>query len=132
MSALKLQRFIDRRQDSIGCMCSPGDVSVRQDGEELRRGAAQDSWGVDVAHSPSQSCCHRFEGFLGWAAAIRLDQENAKVSLVSMGPGQLVLQDRTYKPLVEQARGAVDDVEWLRLGIVSPDPARRAEDSTMG
>jgi hypothetical protein len=121
MAALELQRFVDRRQDAVCSMGRPGDISVRQDGKELRRGATQNSRRIYVAHGARQRGGHGLEGFVRRSAAIGLDQQDAKVALVSVGPGQLVLQHWTHEPLVEQACRPVDDVKGLRLRVVRPD-----------
>ena len=130
MAALELQRFVDRRQDAVCGMGSSGDISVRQNGKELRRGAAKDSWRIHVPHGARQRGGHGLEGFVRRSAAIRLDQQNAKVALVPVRPRQLVLQHWTHEPLVEQACRPVDDVQGLSLRVVRSHATRRAEDST--
>jgi hypothetical protein len=132
MAALQLKRFIDRRQDSIGGVGRARHISVRQDREELGRRPAEDSWGVDIAHGAGQRSRHRLEGLFRRTAAIGLDQQNAEVSLVSVSPRQLVLEDRPHEALVEESSGPVDYVERLRLRVVHPDAARWAEDRPVG
>jgi hypothetical protein len=131
VAALQLQRLVDGGEYPVGRVCGPGDVGVRQDRKELWRGAAQDSRRVDVTHSAGEGCGHRLEDFFGWSGAIGLDEQNAEISLVAVGPGKLVLEDWAYETIVEEAGRSIDDVEWLGLRVIGPDSARWAEHSAL-
>jgi hypothetical protein len=131
MAALQLQGLVDGGQHAVGGVCGPGDISVRQDGKELWRRAAENSWCVHIAHSAGERCGHRLEGFVGRTTAIGLDQKDAQVALVAVSPRQLVFEHRPDEAIVEESCRPVNDVERLRLWVVGPDPARRAEDCSV-
>jgi hypothetical protein len=123
MTTLQLQRLVDGGQDAIGGMGRSGDVGVGQDGQQLRGRATQDARRIDVTHSACKGRGHRLEGFIGWAGAIGFDQQNAEVALVSMCARQLILEHWPNEAVVEQARGAVDDMEWFSLWVIGLDTA---------
>jgi hypothetical protein len=127
VAALQLQSFVDRGQHAVGGVCGPGDIRVGQDGEQLWWRAAQDSGRVDVAYCAGQSCGHGLERFLRWTRPIGLDQENAEVSLVAVGPSQLVFENGPNETIVEESRRPINDMERLRLGVVDLDSTPRAE-----
>jgi hypothetical protein len=131
VAALQLHRFVDRGQDPVGGVSGPGDVCVRQDRQELRRGAAQHPGGVDVANRSRERRGHGLEGLLRRAGPVGLDQKHAEVSLVAVGPRQLVLEYWPHKTIVEESRGAIDNVKGFCLGVIGPDSARRAEDGSV-
>jgi len=128
MAALQLQGLVDGGQHAVGGMCGAGDIGVRQDGEQLRRRTAEDSWRVDVAHGACKCRGHGLEGLVSRTAAVGLDKKDAEVPLVPMGPGELVFEHGTDEAIVEESSRPVDDVERLGLWVVGPDSARRAED----
>ena len=70
MPALQLQGFVHCGKNSIGRVRGSRDVGVGEDGQELRRRAAQDSWGIDVTHGARQRSGHRLERIVGSTAAI--------------------------------------------------------------
>jgi hypothetical protein len=131
MAALQLQSFVDRGQHAVGGVRCPCDVGVGQDGKELRRRAPEDSWGVDIAHGAGKGRCHRLQGLVSGTAAIGFDQKDAKVPLIAVSPRELVFEHGPDEAIVEESSRPVDYVERLRLRVVSPDPARRAEDSAV-
>jgi hypothetical protein len=131
MAALQLQSFVDRGQHAVGGVRCPCDVGVGQDGKELRRRAPEDSWGVDIAHGAGKGRCHRLQGLVSGTTAIGFDQKDAKVPLIAVSPRELVFEDGPDEAIVEESSRPVDYVERLRLRVVSPDPARRAEDSAV-
>src|SRR5207253_7570025 len=104
------------------------DVGVGKDGEELGRGAPEDARRVDVPDCARERGGHRLQGFVGGADSIGFDQQHAEVALVSMSPGELVLEDRAYEAIVEEPGGAVDDVQRLSVWVISFDSACGAED----
>src|SRR5438309_328077 len=66
---------------------------------------------------------------LGLAVAGRgaqLDQQDAEPAAVAMAASQLILQDWTDEPLVEEPRLTVDDMERKRFRIIDADAAARA------
>jgi hypothetical protein len=126
--ALQLQGFVDSGQHAVGGVRGPRDIGVGQDGKELRRRAAENSWRVDIAYGARKRRGHRFQGFVSRTAAAGFDQEDAKVSLVPMSPRQLVFEHRPDEAFIEESSRSVHDVERLGLWVVGPDPARRAED----
>jgi hypothetical protein len=109
-----------------------GDVGVGQDGEKLRRGAAQDSRRVDVAHSACEGGGHRLQSLFRCPGSVGLDEQDTKVALVAVRASELVLEHRAHKPIVEQSRRAVDDMQRLGHRIVDLDPARWTEDRARG
>lgn len=131
MAALQLQGFVDGGQHSVGGVRGPGDVSVGQDGQELRRRAAENTRRVHVANGAGKRGGHRLKGFVSRTAAVGLDQKNSKVSLVPMSPRKLVFEHGPNETIIEESCRPVDDMERLRLWVVCPDPARRAEHSTV-
>jgi hypothetical protein len=131
MAALQLEGLVDCGQDTVGGVRGPGDIGVGKDGKELRRRAAENSWRVDVAHGAGQGCGHSLERFVSRTAPVGLNQKDAKVSLIPMSPRELVFEHGADEAIVEEPSRPVDDVEWLGLWVVGPDPARRAEDRTV-
>ncbi len=132
MASGRLQRFVDSGKNAIGGVRRPGDVGVGQYRQQLGRGAAQDSWSVDVAHRARKGCSHCLQGFVCCADAIGFDEEDAKVALVSMRARELVLEHRSNETIVEEAGRAVDDVKGLGLRIIDPDSTRGTEDRARG
>jgi hypothetical protein len=110
VAALQFHRFVDRGQDPVGGVSGPGDVCVRQDRQELRRGATQHPGGVDIAHRSGERRGHGLESLLRRAGPVGLDQKHAEVSLVAVGPRQLVFEYWPHKTIVEESRCAIDDV----------------------
>ena len=123
MATLDAERFVDGGQDAIGSVRGSGDVRVGQDCEQLGRRATQDPRRVDVAHRTRKGRRHRLQGFLGWTGAIGLDQKHAEVALVPVSARQLVLEHGPYEAIVEQAGGAIDDVERFGLWVIGLDAA---------
>jgi hypothetical protein len=109
-------------------MGGAGDVGVGQDGKELRRRASEYSRRVDVPHRARKRGRHRFEGLISSADSVGFDQQHAEVPLVTVSPGQLVLENRAHEAIVEEPGGAVDDMQGLGLWVISLDSACRAED----
>ena len=109
-----------------------GDVGVGQDREELRWGAAEDARSVDVANGARESGGHRLERLIDRAGLRRLDEQHAEIALVPVSAGELVLQHGAHETLVEQAGGAVDDVQRLGMRIIRAHAARWAEDRAGG
>ncbi len=62
---MQLQRFVDRRQHSVGGVGCTRDVGVGQDGEELWRGSAQDAGRVHIAYGAGQGGGHHLQRLLG-------------------------------------------------------------------
>jgi hypothetical protein len=108
-----------------------GNVRIGKDGEELRRGSAEDSGSVDVAHGAGERGRHRLQRFFRGSRAIGFDQQNTEVALIAMRTSQLVFEDGPHKTVVEEARRAIDYVQRLRLRIVDLDSAGRTEDSAV-
>ena len=132
MTATQLQRFIDRRQHPVGGVRGAGNVGVGEDGQELWRSSAQDARRVDIADRAGQSGGHHLQGLFRRTRAVRLDEEDPEVPLITMGPCQLILEDGTHETVVEEARGPVDYVKRFRLWVVGAHAARWAEDSAVG
>ena len=132
MAALQLQRFVDGCQHTVRGMGGPCDVSVREDGKELRRGASEDPRGIDIANSAGQRGGHHLQRLFRRTGAVTFDQQHSEVPLIPVGPCQLILENRPHKPIVEEACRPVDDMERLSLWVVRPYPARRAEDRAVG
>jgi hypothetical protein len=99
------------------------DVSVGQDGQQLRGCATKNSGRIDIAHGTGECGCHRLEGFLGRARAVGLDQQHSEVALVSVCARQLVLEYGANKAIVEQPGGAIDDMERFGLWVIGLDAA---------
>jgi len=131
MTARWLESFVDRGQDPSGGMSGSGDVRVGKNGEQLGRDATKDPWSVDVANCARQCGCHGLESFVCRTHLVGFDQQDAEVALVAVGACQLVLEHWPDEAIVEEARGPIDDVEGLRVGIICSYPARRAKDGCM-
>src|SRR5207249_3837294 len=56
------------------------------------------------------------------------DQKHTEVALISMRARQLVLEHRAHEPLVEETRGAINDVQRFGLRVVGSDSTRGTED----
>jgi hypothetical protein len=132
MTAIHLQRFIDRRQHAVGGVGGAGNVGVWEDGQELWRGSAQDAGRVDVADCAGQRGGHHLQRLFWRTRAVRLDKEDPEIPLITMGSCQLILEDGTHESVVEEARGPIDDVQRFGLRIVCAHSARRAEHSAVG
>ena len=102
-------------------------VRVRQDGEELGRGAPEHPGRVHVTHRAGERRGHRLERVVGWKRAVDLDEEHAEVALIAVRARELVFEDGAHEAIVEQACGAVDDVQRLGLWVVRSDSARGAK-----
>jgi hypothetical protein len=123
MTALDAQRLVDGGQDSVGGVSSSSDVCVGEDRQQLGRRATQDSGGVNVAHRSGKGRCHRLERFFRRTTAVGLDQQDSEVALISVGSSELILQHGPDEAIVEEAGGAVDNMERFGLGVVGLDAA---------
>jgi len=104
------------------------DIGVREDGKELGRGAPEHPGRVDVAHRAGERRGHRLERVVGRNRAVDLDEEHAEVALIAVRACELVFEDGAHEAIVEEAGGAVDDVQRLGLWVVRSDSARGAKD----
>jgi hypothetical protein len=132
VAARRLQGFVDSGKDAIGGVRRTGDVGVGEDRQQLGWRAAEDSRSVNVPNGARQSCSHGLQGFVRCADAIGLDEEDAKVALVSMRARELILEHRSHEAIVEETGRAVDDVKRLGLRVIDPDSTRGTEDRARG
>src|SRR6266851_5433773 len=132
MAARRLQGFVDSGKDAIGGVRRAGDVGVGEYRQQLGRRASEDSRSVDVANRARQGGSHGLQGFVRCPDAIGLDEEDAKVALVSMSACKLILEHRSHEAIVEEAGRAVDDVKGLGLWVIDPDSTRGTRDRARG
>ncbi|OLB84479.1 MAG: hypothetical protein AUI15_34580 [Actinobacteria bacterium 13_2_20CM_2_66_6] len=91
-------------------MRSAGDVGVREDRQQLRGSTADHAGGIDVADGAGEGGGHCLESFVDSTRLGDLDEQDAKVALIAVRTGQLVLEHGSDEALVEEPRGAVDDM----------------------
>jgi hypothetical protein len=125
--ALQLERLVDGSKHSVGRVCGPRDIGVGQDGKELWRCPPQHPWCVDITDRACQSGCHCLQGLLRSNRSIGLDQKDAKISLITVSPRKLVLENRPHETIVEEARGPIDYVKRLGLGVIDLYATPRTE-----
>jgi hypothetical protein len=123
VTAGRLEGLVDGGEDPVGGMGRACDVRVGQYGQELRRGAAEDSRRVDVAHCARERGRHRLQRLIGGANSVGLDEQDAEVALIPVGASELVLEHGAHEAIVEETGGAVDDVKRLGLWVVDLDAA---------
>lgn len=128
MTSRRLQGFVDSREDAICRVRGARDVRIGEYGQELRWRTAEDAWRVDVTHRAGQRGRHRLQSLLGGADSIGFDEKDSEVALIAMRARELVLEHGAHKAIVEEACGAIDDVQGLGLRVVHLDAASGAED----